>query len=160
MKRRVLFYSSVNDINLFKITGFYVEDVASLKEAGFSVICTNKFISFLKFWNYDIAFLYFYKKSLLPGLIAKLFLKKIIYTGGIDELNEIDKNKSINKILYIFLFRINYLLSTKCNIVSKNDLINVKFSLNLLYPTSPKKLSYHPHSINVARLFASNISFL
>ncbi|RTY66260.1 glycosyltransferase [Flavobacterium bomense] len=147
--KRVLFYSSVKDYKLFKLTGFYVEDVKVLEEAGFSVICTNRYIPFLKFWKYDVAFLYFYKKSLIPALFARLFFKKVIYTGGIDELS---KNIVLNKkrrAVFRFFFKINYLFSDSCNIVSKGDFINVIKVLEKFPKMSSSKLSYSPHSINV-----------
>jgi len=134
---------------LFKLTGFYVEDIKVLEEAGYSVICTNKYVSYLKFWKYDIAFLYFYKKSLIPAILSRLLLKKVIFTGGIDELS--DKIEINRKQLYIFrlLFKINYFLSHCCNIVSKEDFINVVKLLDKFPKMSSSKLSYWPHSINV-----------
>lgn len=147
--KRVLFYSSVKDYSLFKLTGFYVEDVKVLEEAGYSVICTNKYFPYFKFWKYDVAFLYFYKKSLIPAILGRLFLRKVIFTGGIDDLsNEIELNEKQRSIFKLF-FKINYFLSHCCNIVSKEDFINVMKLLDKFPKLSASKLSYCPHSINV-----------
>ena len=108
-KKRILFYSSVSSTSLFYITGFYVMDIKALKLSGFEVEITNKFSSFLRFWNYDISLLYFYKKSLIPALISKLLRKKIFFTGGIDELSDfnesaIAKKKYLNTCFYLIIY--------------------------------------------------------
>lgn len=158
MKKRILFYSSVNDVNLFKVTGFYVEDINLLRQCGYNVITTNKFISFIRFWNYDVAFLYFYKKAIIPAIVSRIFCKKVIFTGGIDELNEVVVYSTFKRSIYKILFTINYLLSNTCNIVSKEDLINVTNILKSFIPLRLNKLSYHPHSIDVLNF--SNIDIV
>ena len=102
-RNKILFYSSVTDLKLFEITGFYLYDIKALESSGYEVIRTNSCKSFFKFWTYDISVLYFYKKSLIPGLISLLLNKKTIYTGGIDELSsEVDiapQKRFIYKVL-------------------------------------------------------------
>ncbi|PTR01587.1 glycosyltransferase involved in cell wall biosynthesis [Mucilaginibacter yixingensis] len=146
-KKKVLFFSSVKDVQLFKVTGFYVEDIQVLKDGGFEVITTNKISDFLKFWTYDVAFLYFYKISLIPAFLARFALKKVIFTGGIDEFGEMEitvKKRNIFKAL----FKLNYMLSNVCNVVSKNDLENVSHILGEFPKQGVNKLSYFPHSID------------
>ena len=144
---RVLFYSSVSDKNLFKTTGFYLQDIKAIELANHKVITTNCYTDFLKYWTYDVSFLYFYKKSIIPGMISFFFKKKIIYSGGIDELsNEVDINK-YKKIVFKFLFFLNYLISDFCNIVSKNDFRNTTLLLNK-YFCKTNKLIYFPHCID------------
>jgi glycosyltransferase involved in cell wall biosynthesis len=147
--KRVLFYSSVKDYSLFKLTGFYVEDVKVLEEAGYAVICTNKYLQYLKFWKYDIAFLYFYRKSLIPALFARFFLKKVVYTGGIDEFSENIVLNKTSRTIFRVLFKLNYLFADSCNIVSKGDFNNVIKVLEEFPKMSSSKLSYAPHSINI-----------
>lgn len=151
-KNRVLFFSSVSNPDLFRITGFYVLDIKALINAGFEVEVTNKFTPFLKFWKYDIAFLYFYKKSILPGIISWIFNKYIFYTGGIDELNISNKYSFISKLKFNIFFVLNYLISNTCNIVSKEDFNNVS---NLLdkYKINKDKIKYFPHCIDNINYF-------
>jgi glycosyltransferase involved in cell wall biosynthesis len=146
---RILFYSSVNDIKLFDVTGFYKFDIEALQSSGYIVIKTNSFKSFFKFWMYDISFLYFYKKSILPGIISFLLNKKTIYSGGIDELSKELKVKPINRLIYKILFLANYSLSYRCNIVSTKDFENTTRLLNSIGIKRIRKLIYFPHCIDV-----------
>jgi len=146
--KTVLFFSSVKDVKLFGLTGFYVEDIKVLENVGYKVKSTNKISDFFKIWNYDIAFLYFYKISFIPALLARLAFKKVIYTGGIDELCPGIIAKRRDRIKFQLLFKLNYLLSTFCNIVSKTDMENAKLCLNNFPKMSNAKLSYFPHSID------------
>jgi len=153
---RILFYSSVDDVNLFNVTGFYKYDIEALESLGYIVAKTNSFKSFLKFWNYDISFLYFYKKSIIPGILSFLFNKKIIYTGGIDELSMEFKVKPINRVIYKILFLVNYILSHRCNLVSKKDVENITKLLNSFGIRKTRKLIYFPHCIDVENSFFDN----
>lgn len=148
IKNRILFYSSVKDYKLFDITGFYNVDIKALKSVGYKVVCTNKISSFFCFWNYDISFLYFYKKSFFACLISFLFNKKIIFTGGIDELSEYANLSKFKLRIFEILFLLNYLLSKACNIVSLSDLENTTRLLKRFGINYPIKLKYFPHSID------------
>lgn len=152
----VLFYSSVKDVSLFELTGFYVEDIKALKEAGYNVTTTNNPFLFLLFWTYDVSFFYFYKKSLVPALFSLLAGKKIVYTGGIDELSvEVEisnKHRLISKTFFI----LNYFLADYCNIVSKEDWKNTTNLLKEIGIRNPKKLVYFPHSIDVFKFSKYN----
>ena len=59
--KRVLFYSSVNDKNLFNCTGFYVTDIEILRKLNYTVDTSNCLWDFFKFWKYNIAFIYIKK---------------------------------------------------------------------------------------------------
>lgn len=146
---KVLFYSSVSDINLFKLTGFYVEDIKALKNAGFNVKTTNNPFMFFFFWRYNVGFFYFYKKSLFPAFISFLTQKKIIFTGGIDELSTQIEISKKDRYTAIILFFLNYLISDYCNIVSYEDLKNTTNLLRIIGVKNPQKLKYFPHSIDV-----------
>ena len=135
----------------FHISKFYSIDIELLNE-NYNVYTTNNPLVFLKFYKYDIAFLYFYKKSFIPALIAYIFRKKVIFTGGIDELSPHIKKSMIKSFFYEFIFVGCYILSTACNLVSKSDFVNVnrvlaKFNLKNF------KLSYHPHTLNCNPFF-------
>jgi len=148
-RKNILFYSSVKNIDSFKSSSFYDYDIKSLIQIGFNVIITNKISSFLKFWKYDIAFLYFYKKSIFPAFISFLFRKKIYFTGGIDELSvQVSKNK-VCLITHHFLFKLCYFLSDKCNIVSNSDLNNTTAALICFPMLNSSKLSLWPHGIDI-----------
>jgi glycosyltransferase involved in cell wall biosynthesis len=156
-KYKILFYSSVTDLKLFDITGFYLYDIKALESSGYDVIRTNSFKSFFKFWTYDISFLYFYKKSLIPGLISLFFNKKIIYTGGIDELSYDVEINRLKRFIYKVLFFLNYLISNFCNIVSTQDLKNTKNLLNSIGVKNCNKLVYFPHCIETENIQSSKL---
>ena len=155
---KILFFSSVADVKLFNLTGFYVEDIKALKNAGFKVEITNKYLSFFKFWKYDVAFLYFYKKAIIPALIARCFFKKIIYTGGVDEISsEIFLSKK-KKFIFKLFFILNCFLSNRCNIVSNSDMKNAIQIFSKKLRWLENKLSYYPHSIDTIKYITPDIS--
>ena len=155
-RNKILFYSSVTDLKLFEITGFYLYDIKALESSGYEVIRTNSCKSFFKFWTYDISVLYFYKKSLIPGLISRLLNKKTIYTGGIDELSSEVDIAPQKRFIYKVLFFLNYLISNCCNIVSTKDLENTKSLLNSIGFKNCNKLVYFPHCIETETKQSSN----
>lgn len=157
-KNKILFYSSVTNLNLFKITGFYYYDIIALELSGYHVTTTNTYKDFFKFWTYDISFLYFYKKSLIPGLISLFLNKKIIYTGGIDEISNEVNIKMVSRCIYKALFVLNYIISHHCNIVSTKDLENTKKLLVSFGFKKCKKLIYFPHAIDTNNILFQNIS--
>ena len=145
IKKTVLFYSSVKSLEEFDTQGFYSEDTKILKGIGYEVVCTNKLTDFF-YLNYDIAFLYFYKKSAFAAIIANLIRGKMVFfTGGIDDLSDKMKFSFYRKLTYRFLFLLSYMFSTKINIVSESDFKN---ALNLIcyFRLKPHKISFFPHS--------------
>ena len=125
MAKKILFYSSVTSTDLFINQDFYAIDIAILKTLGYSVTTTNNWTDFLYSSKYDIAFLYFYKKSFLPGLLSKFFNKKVFYTGGIDDLN-LESTEKVRYYLQIILFRICYYSADTLFICSYSDMNNIK----------------------------------
>lgn len=135
-RNRVIFYSSVKDKDLFRVTGFYSTDINILEDLGYKVYLSNSFKDFFKFWQYDITFIYFWTKGLIPAIISKIFFKKVLFTGGIDKL---DRNYNKSKYDYI-IRKIIFKLCTICSdaniIVSKSDLYNIKetgYRINKIY---------------------------
>jgi hypothetical protein len=122
IEKKILFYSSVKNKKTF-YSHFYKMDIDILEDLGYLVEPCNFAKPFLKN-DYDYAFLYFYRKSLLPCIIARLLGKKVYFTGGIDDLNK--KTTSFRRyiIQYIFFFWC-YVFSTKCIIVSNADIKNI-----------------------------------
>ena len=116
IKKRVLFYSSVKDIELFQIQRFYSVDIALLVNLGYEVSITNHIGKFCLFWKYDIAFLYFYKWALLPAILAKIFSKKVYFTGGIDQLEEsiTSKIEFFSQYCFSTIFGKNIFLHKAC----------------------------------------------
>jgi glycosyltransferase involved in cell wall biosynthesis len=122
MKQKILFYSSVKNRETF-YTHFYKMDIEILEDLGFEVELCNSAKPFLS-KKYDIAFLYFYRKSLLPCLLARLFRKNVFFTGGIDDLNK--ETTSLQRYLIQYLFFLGcYIFSTKCIVISNGDLQNI-----------------------------------
>lgn len=144
--RRVLFFSSVKDVNLLKITGFYSTDINILSDLGYKVQLSCSFIDFFKFWQYDIAFIYFWSKGLIPAIISKIFFKKVLFTGGIDRL---DRNYNKSKVDYIIrkiVFKLCTINSDANIIVSKSDINNIKET-----GYKVKRIHYLPHVIDLEK---------
>lgn len=149
MKKNIIFYSSVNNISDFNTSSFYEIDIKILSELGYNIHVTNKVSSFLKFWKYDIAYIYFYRKGVIVGFLARIFGKRVYYTGGIDDLSPTyAKKKDI--IIQRILFKICYMVSTLCIIVSYSDFENIK-----IFFKNEKKLIVIPHAI-LTEKFVSN----
>jgi len=140
-KRKVMFFSSVKSKKMFSVQQFHRTDICILRDLGYKVILSNSVFNYLKFWKYDIAFIYFYRYGLFSAIIAKLFRKKVLFTGGIDNLDkEYAGNKKYN-IQKIF-FQLCLFFSDKNIIVSNSDLRNIKlFKPNLSLNNFP--LSFH-----------------
>lgn len=142
-RKRIFFYSSVKDKDLFRITGFYSTDINILEDLGYKVHLSNSFKDFFKFWQYDIAFIYFWTKGLIPAIISKIFIKKALFTGGIDRLN-ISYNKSKRDyIIKKIAFKLCAIFSDANIIVSKSDLNNIKETGYRV-----KRIHYLPHVID------------
>lgn len=140
---RVLFFSSVKDVNLLRVTGFYSTDIRILNDLGYNVKLSCSFWDFLKFWQYDIAFIYFWSKGLIPAVIGKLFFKKVMFTGGIDRLDRIYNRSFLDYTIRKLVFKLCSVFSDANIIVSKSDLKNI-------YATGfdVDRISYVPHVID------------
>ena len=135
----------------FYVQGFYHEDIRLLKNLGYEVVLTNKLYHFF-FLKYDIAFLYFYKKSFFSAFIARLIRhKKVFFTGGIDDLSNELEASSLRKLIYTLFFLMCYLLSNGINVVSASDYKNVS-SILLRYNIKSKKVFCFPHSYTINNL--------
>ena len=153
-KRRVLFYSSVKNMESFQTQKFYQIDLEILRNIGFDVILTNKTLIFFSFWKYDLSFIYFYRKGLLVAIISKIFNKKVYFTGGIDDLNR--GTTYLKKYLtQKYFFKFCNLFSDRSILVSKSDQQNVSeiYSNNL-----PKNIELSFHTINTDSFFLSDLS--
>lgn len=148
MKKQVLFYSSVKSKRMFAIQSYYRNDIQILRELGYQVLLSNSIFDFFCFWKYDIAYLFFYRYSLLCALTAKLFLKKVYFTGGIDYLDE-DFATRKQRNAQILLFKLCYLLSDTNIIVSNSDKENIKKVYNGRFP---KKCKLNFHVVNTDNL--------
>jgi glycosyltransferase involved in cell wall biosynthesis len=139
---RYIFYSSVKNLSDFTVQRFYANDIYCLQLCGNTVHVTNKISDFLYFWKYDCAFIYFFRKGFFAGLIAKILLKKVYFTGGIDDLNL--NNNSNKYLIQKYLFILSYLISNFIFIVSRSDMRVVN---NLTRKDKLKRLVYSPHSV-------------
>jgi len=149
MIKRVLFYSSIKDKELFYIQQFYRIDIQILEGIGYKVVLSNRISDAWKFWRYDFVFAYFYRYAFFVALIARLFGRNTYFTGGIDAL---DRNLVTEKEYKIqkWFFKMCYYLSKSCIIVSKTDDKNVREIID------GKKLSYSEHTIDT-HMFACDI---
>ncbi len=153
MKKKILFYSSVKTKELFKIQRFYQIDIELLQELGYEVILSNSISDALLFWKYDLVYAYFYKWSLFVALIAKVFFKKIYFTGGIDSL---DQNYSTHKhyLIQKTMLQLCRFVGTSCIIVSESDKLNIEL---ISKKKAYNKLSYSEHTIDVNSFCQQNI---
>ena len=147
MKKRLLFYSSVKSLELFKTQKFYQIDIALLEDLGYDVWLSNRIFDSLLFWKYDILFSYFYRYSFFTALFAKCFGKKTYFTGGIDPLDANYASPFSYRIQVLF-FKLCYWVANSCIIVSQSDLKNIAKISSL-----KKKLSYSEHAINTKLFF-------
>jgi len=141
-KKRVLFYSSVKNKRMFSIQGFYHTDIQILKENGFQVLLSNHFWDFFFFWKYDMTFIYFYRFGLFPAIISNFFLKKVYFTGGIDNL-DIDYAGKRKYFIQKIFFKLCNLFSDSCIIVSKADLKNIESIYKNKRTPKNLELSFH-----------------
>lgn len=141
--KTVLFYSSVRDKTSFSIMSFYRVDIDSLYELGYEVIISNKLFDFLLFWKYDIAFIYFYRKGVFGAILSRLFGKPVFFTGGIDYLNSNFNSNYFLRLVQSILLRLSVVISTRCNIVSESDYLNI----NKYFNCKQYKLYVFPHSV-------------
>lgn len=125
LNKKILFYSSVSDKKLFQLTGFYSTDISILQELGYDVFLSNSYKDFLYFWKYDIAFIYFWTRGVIPAIISKIFGKKVIFTGGVDSLDKIYNKSKKNYLIKKILFKLCTMFSDANIIVSESDLKNI-----------------------------------
>ncbi len=141
--KTVLFYSSVSSLDLFKTQKFYSVDIDILEKLGYNIILSNSIFDAFKFWRYDIIFSYFYRFSFFPSIIARLLLKKVYFTGGIDDLDE-DYATPKRYFIQKYFFRLCYWVSHKCIIVSQSDFKNIN-----KIQKKVKKIVLSEHSISI-----------
>jgi len=148
-RKRILFYIKTYP----RIQGFHRIDIDIMEKLGYEVVVTTKIRDFIKWWSYDISFVYFYTWGLFVAIISRLFLKNIYFTGGIDNLN---KNTADSKkfIIQKVFFKLCRIFATRCIIVSDSDMANV---VNIYGSKKPKKLELSYHVVNVEQLFEPNL---
>ena len=151
----VFFYSSVRTKKMFSIQSYYRNDICILRDLGSNVHLSNSIWAFLCFWKYDIAFLYFYRYSFFAALFAKLFRKKVYYTGGIDYLEKTFATVK-QRLLQIIFFKLCNFLSDRNIIVSSTDWENVR---EIYCGKIPNKCSLSFHSIDYSKFeYTENFS--
>lgn len=140
----VLLYASVSDTSLFNVQGFYRYDKMALENAGYKVILTNRFDDFLRSSTYDIALLYFYKRSLLPAVLARVHRKPVYFTGGNDDLSPRVETNLIKRGVYRLLSLACILVSTRVLAVSTTDVAMMR-----RLALDRRKVIFSPHGVEV-----------
>ncbi|CRG49457.1 MULTISPECIES: glycosyltransferase family 4 protein [Yersinia pseudotuberculosis complex] len=80
-KKVVLFYVKIKDISLVYDVSFYEQDIRVLKDLGFDVIVTNKYLDcFLK--KYDFIYIWWWSYALIPLIWSKIKGAKSIVAGA------------------------------------------------------------------------------
>ena len=146
-KKSVLFFSSVKTKKMFSIQSYYRNDIIILKELGYDVHLCNSILDFACFWRYSVAFIYFYRYGLLAAMFAKLFRKRVYFTGGIDYL-EPSFATPRQRLAQAVMFKICNCLSNTSILVSSSDCRNVAALYGGKLPRNCR-LCYHV--IDVAR---------
>lgn len=140
---KVLLYANVRNVNSFNLSKFYLDDVQAISSLGFEVITSNKIFKLLFLNKVNTVLIYFYSNGLFVAILARIFGIKVIFSGGVDDLQK-SKNFSIKSIV----FTLCYFFSDICNVVSTSDFLRLKRILNF-YNFDTKKLILAPHCINV-----------
>jgi glycosyltransferase involved in cell wall biosynthesis len=140
---KVILFSNVKDKLSFTLSKFYLDDIEILKNLGYGVSATNKVSDFFRVNNYNGILIYFYSLGIIPAIIGKIFFKKIIFTGGVDDLQTCSYIS-----LRSFFFIVCYIISDKCNAVSYSDLHRMKQIL-IFFGLESNKLVYQPHCIDI-----------
>jgi glycosyltransferase involved in cell wall biosynthesis len=149
--KKILFYSSVRSKKQFVRQEFYRTDIRILRSLGYHVLLSKHWYDFFAFWKYDCAFIYFYRFGLIPAVLARIFFKRVYFTGGIDYLNR--QNSTFKEwLIQSVFYNLCGLLSTSNIIVSEADLRNCN-KVKFLFPA--KKQILCKHSINEAVFLAS-----
>ena len=151
---KVLFYSSVKNLESFETQKFYQIDIELMRNLGYHVQVTNQVLAFFCFWNYNISFIYFYRKGLLVAIISRFFGKNVYFTGGIDDLN---KNTTTykNYIKQKIFFKLCNLFSNRSILVSLSDQDNVK---DIYSGKLPKNIDLSFHTINLELFYVNDLS--
>ena len=82
---QIVFYDSVSDVGLFSRLGYYSGDISALRLNGDTVLTTNSVSTVMKTQS-DLFVGWYFKRSLLPGVIARLKGSRVIFTGVADYL--------------------------------------------------------------------------
>lgn len=149
----ILFYSSVKTKKMFFLQSYYRCDIKILKDLGHKVILSNSILDFFCFWKYDVAFLYFYRYSFFCALLAKLFRKRVYFTGGIDYLDQLFATTK-QRLIQILFFKMCNLLSNKSIIVSSADWNNIT---KLYGGKAPRNCIKNFHTVNTDDFYSENI---
>ena len=140
-KMHILFYSSVKTKKMFSIQSYYRNDIQILRDLGYNVHLSNSILDFFIFWKYDIAFLYFYRYAFFASFIAKIFNKRVYFTGGIDYLEKTFATPAQRR-LQVLSFKLCNMFSNRNILVSSTDYKNVQEIYNGKIP-SKCSLSFH-----------------
>jgi glycosyltransferase involved in cell wall biosynthesis len=140
-QKTVLFYSSVKSKRMFSLQEYYKTDILILKKLGFKVKLSISAWDYFRFWEYDIAFIYFFRYGFFPALLSRLFFRKVVFTGGIDNLNR-ETTRNLHYRLQQLFFSLCYLVANRVVFVSNADMHNVGRFLPI-HRMSKHKLSWH-----------------
>lgn len=153
-KKSVLFYSSVRTKKMFSIQSYYRNDIQIFRDLEYDVHLSKSCWDFILFWRYSTAYIYFYRYGFFAALFAKLFFKKVYFTGGIDYLDANFATKRQRMVQAIF-FRLCNAFSDKSFLVSSSDVRNVS---SLYRNVLPSNCELCFHVIDVERfVYTSDI---
>jgi len=150
---RVLFYSSVRTKKQFSYQEYYRTDIHILRDLNFRVFLSNRFSDFICFRKYDIAFIYFFRYGVIPAILARIFRKKVYFTGGIDFLEKSFIGKR-GYLIQKFFFFFCHLFSTRCIIGSTSDRQNIQKSFPKI---NQRKLDFSAHVIDFDKYFSMDL---
>lgn len=150
---KLLFFADIKDLSLFKTQKFFVNTVDILKRIGFDIVVTNNILDAWKL-EYDGLFCFFYKRSSVASILAKLRGKKVFFTGGLDDLDA-QYASLFRFIRQAITFKVCRWMADYCLIESHTDMNNInkvclfKNHNNLYY--SPQGLDLNKYQCDLSK---------
>lgn len=85
---KIVLYSPVTDCSMFQNVGFYRDDISAMQAEGHNVLATNSIKECLRA-HPQLCVCYFYSKAVLVGVIMRFLGRKVVFTGGADQISPI-----------------------------------------------------------------------
>lgn len=157
IKKKILLYSRLKDLNLFNTLNFYKADLDALNLISDDIHCSNSLLEIIK-KKPDVTLSYFYSFSLFSVIVTKLIGGLALVTGGGDQIE-----KTVNKSRKFFIYKsfafIILLLSDYIILSSTADIKNFrKLSLGLRF--LQKKIKYSTHPVDIIKPVISEFPFI
>lgn len=157
IKKKILIYSRLKDLNLFNTLNFYKADLDALNLISDDIYLTNSLSEIIK-KKPDVTLSYFYSFSLFSVIITKLIGGVALVTGGADQIE-----KTVNKSKKFFIYKlfafIILLISDYIILSSSGDIKNFR-KLSFGFKFLQKKIKYSTHPVDIIKPEACEFEFI